>query len=225
VFPESDVLVSSAGSDCESVIISLSDSCEDGEMETSCARTMPYSSRPVPLESLTSCARTRPFPISKVNHPVKQTSDVVPLLPTVDSGRAQQSPILSEYPSGFQLHMDTESSDSEGIAQVPSVGHHSIPLSDASSLAANQSSGRKSKGADSIVEATTVAVTCEDLSAKKQNSVPSGMSKLHSILIVNCTSIPGCLYHQVTSFAVIAINIISLSIFCCHKSCNSVVVT
>lgn len=171
VFPESDVLVGSAGRDCESAI-SLSDSCEDGEMETSCARTKPYRPRPVSLESLTSCARTRPFTISKVSHPVKQTSDVVPSLPTLDSGRAQQSPILSEYPSGFQLHMDTESSDSEGVAQVPSTGHQSIPLSDPSSLAANQSSARKSEGADSIVKVTTVAVTREDLSAKNQNSVP-----------------------------------------------------
>ena len=45
----------------------------------------------------------------------------------------------------------------------------------------------------------------------------SGMSKLRSVLILNCTGIPGCLYHQVTSFAV-AINIISLSICRCHKS-------
>ena len=31
----------------------------------------------------------------------------------------------------------------------------------------------------------------------------SGMNKLHSVLILNCTDIPGCLYHQVTSFALI----------------------
>jgi len=46
----------------------------------------------------------------------------------------------------------------------------------------------------------------------------SGMSKLRSVLTVNCTCIPDCLYHQVTSFAVVAINIISLSIYHCHKS-------
>ena len=40
----------------------------------------------------------------------------------------------------------------------------------------------------------------------------SGKSKLYSVLMLNCTSISGCLYHQVTSFAVVAINIISLSI-------------
>jgi len=55
----------------------------------------------------------------------------------------------------------------------------------------------------------------------------SGMSKLHSVLILNCTGIPGCLCHQVTSFAVVTINIIiifSLSIYHCHESLHALVV-
>jgi len=51
-----------------------------------------------------------------------------------------------------------------------------------------------------------------------------GMSKLYSVLILNCTGIPGCLYHQVTSFTVVTINIIfSLLIYCCHKSQHTLV--
>ena len=46
----------------------------------------------------------------------------------------------------------------------------------------------------------------------------SGTSKLHSVLIFNYIGIPGCLYHQVTSFIVVAINIISPSIYRCYKS-------
>ena len=53
----------------------------------------------------------------------------------------------------------------------------------------------------------------------------SRTTKLYSVLTLNCTSIPGCLCHQVTSFAVIAINIIfSLLIYCCHKSRHTLVV-
>jgi len=53
----------------------------------------------------------------------------------------------------------------------------------------------------------------------------SGTSKSHSVLILNCTGIPGCLYHQVTSFAVLITNIISLLIYHCHKNRHAVVVT
>ena len=52
-----------------------------------------------------------------------------------------------------------------------------------------------------------------------------GMSKLHSVHILNCTDIPGCLYHQVMSFAVVTINrIFSLLIYRCHKSRHALVV-
>ena len=179
--PESDLLVGSAGSVCESPItaavmthlptvidLDLSDSCEE-EMETSCARTTAYRPRPVPLKSLTSCARTRPFLGS--NRPVKHTSGMAPLFPTPDPGRAQDSPNPSEHSSGFQLQMDTESSDSEDVAQEPTEQHQSMPLSDVSSLAANQTSDRKSEG---IVELTTVAANCatgKSLSAQEQISV------------------------------------------------------
>ena len=52
----------------------------------------------------------------------------------------------------------------------------------------------------------------------------SGTSKLHSVPTLNCNGIPGCLYHQVTSFNVVTINIISPSIYICQKGWHTLVV-
>ena len=62
------------------------------------------------------------------------------------------------------------------------------------------------------------------LSPAETSVLSKGLNKLHTVIILNTTGIPSNLYHQVTSFSGVAINkIFSLSIFCCHKSCNRLV--